>query len=127
STFLSVQACATPRMRAFPCDLAPTPRWATSNDDCDDRSSSAHPGGSESCNGRDDDCDGTVDGAPAAAMCPGGPNVAMPTCDVTCGLACAAGFLDCSAGAGCETDGTTPSNCGTCGRTCAWTTCDAGT
>jgi hypothetical protein len=29
--------------------------------DCDDASAIAHPGASEVCNGRDDDCDGTVD------------------------------------------------------------------
>jgi len=30
-------------------------------DDCDDRSASAHPGGSESCDGVDNDCNGKVD------------------------------------------------------------------
>lgn len=35
--------------------------YATVNTDCDDTSSTVHPGATETCNGIDDDCDGTVD------------------------------------------------------------------
>ena len=34
--------------------------------DCDDRADAAYPGGAEVCDGLDNDCDGTVDGADAA-------------------------------------------------------------
>jgi len=35
--------------------------WSTCDGDCDDWSSAVHPGASESCNGTDDDCDGSTD------------------------------------------------------------------
>jgi hypothetical protein len=40
---------------------------ALGGDDCDDTSGAVHPGATESCNGRDDDCDGVVDEAGADA------------------------------------------------------------
>ena len=39
--------------------------WATRAFDCDDTSADVHPGRMEVCDGRDDDCDGVVDGPPA--------------------------------------------------------------
>ncbi len=40
--------------------LAPT-GYATSSSDCDDGDASIHPGATETCDGVDEDCDGTVD------------------------------------------------------------------
>ncbi|HND34715.1 MAG TPA: putative metal-binding motif-containing protein, partial [Myxococcota bacterium] len=34
---------------------------ATSDADCDDTQASSYPGAAESCNGNDDNCDGTAD------------------------------------------------------------------
>jgi len=48
---VSRQACNRPTMEA----------WVESSTDCDDGSMSAHPGGNEICDGRDNDCDGTID------------------------------------------------------------------
>jgi len=39
----------------------PSPRWVTSSDDCDDLSASDLPGGTEVCDGRDNDCNQLVD------------------------------------------------------------------
>lgn len=35
--------------------------WVDNGDDCEDAYADAHPGGTEACNDRDDDCDGTTD------------------------------------------------------------------
>ena len=35
--------------------------YVSGSTDCDDTRSSVHPGATESCNGRDDDCDGSID------------------------------------------------------------------
>jgi hypothetical protein len=48
-----------PRSRIGAC--SPPEGHVADNTDCDDSSASRRPGGSESCNGVDDDCDGTVD------------------------------------------------------------------
>jgi hypothetical protein len=45
----SIQACP------------PPPGYVTDDTDCDDTDSSIHPGASEVCNGKDDDCDGSID------------------------------------------------------------------
>ncbi len=48
----------------FACD-APTTDYVRDDSDCDDTRSTVRPGAPELCNGRDDNCDGTVDeGAP---------------------------------------------------------------
>jgi len=39
----------------------PPEGYRTSSNDCDDSNPNVHPGASESCNGIDDDCDGSVD------------------------------------------------------------------
>ena len=41
--------------------------FTTTNTDCDDSDASINPGESESCNGRDDDCDGVAD---SSSVCP---------------------------------------------------------
>lgn len=43
------------------CDASCTPREGVLCGDCDDSSAAANPGGSESCNNADDDCDGSID------------------------------------------------------------------
>ncbi|MBL8957944.1 MAG: putative metal-binding motif-containing protein [Myxococcaceae bacterium] len=48
---ISRTACGRPTMET----------WVDSATDCDDGSMSAFPGGTEVCDGRDNDCDGTVD------------------------------------------------------------------
>ena len=48
--------------RATEACFAPGADWVTDDTDCDDRRASDHPGAAESCDGRDNDCDGTVDG-----------------------------------------------------------------
>ncbi len=40
--------------------------WVAAPGDCDDADSAVNPGAEETCNGVDDDCDGTVDGETAA-------------------------------------------------------------
>ena len=49
STSLSASACSQPS------------GYVVSSDDCNDLNASAHPGGTEVCDGADNDCDGTVD------------------------------------------------------------------
>jgi hypothetical protein len=43
----------------------PEGSYATAAGDCDDTNGSIHPGAGEFCNGLDDDCDGSIDGADA--------------------------------------------------------------
>jgi hypothetical protein len=43
------------------CDGNPPLGYVTNGDDCNDADNSVHPGAAESCNGLDDDCDGTID------------------------------------------------------------------
>ncbi len=57
----------------------PVDGFVASGDDCDDACSACHPGASEVCNGRDDDCDGAVD--QSFACVPG----AMVACTTSCG------------------------------------------
>ena len=40
--------------------------WTVEEGDCDDADPAVHPGATETCNGKDDDCDGEADGADAA-------------------------------------------------------------
>ncbi len=83
--------------------------------------SDGHQDGDES----DLDCGGTKcpKCAPGKACvtagdCQTGVN-GLPTCNGTCGFACSAGFGDCDAALGCETDTTKPANCGSCNVSCS--------
>jgi hypothetical protein len=82
-------------------------------DDCDDGANVVRPGGTESCNGVDEDCDGTVDDGPdALASCTAPPN-ATPVCaGGACGFNCLGGYHAC--GGVCESD----FSVNTCGTSC---------
>jgi len=90
--------------------------------DCNDGDASVHPGNVESCNGRDDDCDGTLDGALATAWCNDGryPHATATCTSGACAFVCTAPYDDCaSSSPGCETDlSSSASACGSCGRAC---------
>ena len=47
---------------------SPPPGRVATTGDCDDARAAAHPGAPETCNGRDDDCDGAIDGAMACPV-----------------------------------------------------------
>ena len=49
------------------CEGNLPPGYVTNGDDCNDANGSIHPGSVESCNGLDDDCDGTIDNVPPPA------------------------------------------------------------
>jgi hypothetical protein len=53
--------------------------------DCDDQRAAVHPGAVEVCtNGRDDDCDGAMDGAEAACACPDADGDGWAVCSSSC-------------------------------------------
>ncbi len=66
STTQSMYSCVTPPGAPPGC---PGRAWTTSGGDCDDTSAATHPGATESCDGIDNECDGTIDGAPATSWC----------------------------------------------------------
>src|SRR6185369_13018025 len=93
-------------------------------DDCDDAHAAAHPGGTEICDGLDDDCNGTVDDHGITDPMCAAPN-ATAACARDAGAcfirACAAGTADCDADTsnGCETVLATDAlNCGECSVSC---------
>jgi outer membrane protein assembly factor BamB len=75
----------------------------------------------EICDGLDNDCDGTADGAPASAACTL-PNATADCVAGACAIAaCAIGYDDCDllAATGCESHLATDfSNCGSCAHLC---------
>lgn len=52
-TFLTKRLCP---------GVSPGPGWVTNNDDCDDNDFEIKPGATEDCDGKDNNCDGIIDG-----------------------------------------------------------------
>ncbi len=90
--------------------------------DCDDARGDVHPGASEGCDGRDNDCDGAVDEAPEAdAVCAGRAVRAGVCRGGGCVATCERDRGDCdgSLANGCEADlATSVAHCGACGMAC---------
>lgn len=104
--------------------------------DCDETSTDINAAGTETCDGVDEDCDGTIDEGDPGALCLRGDHVATTVCDAgACVIGdCEPGFDDCNATAsdGCETDIDTVTDCGGCGMACTLANvdiagCDAAT
>jgi len=58
-----------------------TPTGYTDNElDCDDFHEVVYPGATEVCDGKDNDCNGTVDDGPAATLCPSGGTCQQGKC-----------------------------------------------
>jgi Putative metal-binding motif/Regulator of chromosome condensation (RCC1) repeat len=87
--------------------------------DCDDLEREVAPGAAELCDGRDDDCDGQVDEAPASDACGDRMACVLGSC------ACAGGTVECDHA--CRSLASDPAHCGACGNACApGTVCDDG-
>ncbi|MCA9582608.1 MAG: hypothetical protein KC416_12495, partial [Myxococcales bacterium] len=95
--------------------------YARAAGDCDDNNVAKKPGGTESCNGGDDDCDGTADESPANMDCPGLTNASSVCLAGQCTVnECNTGFANCDGKSanGCETMLGTTTNCGGCNDRC---------
>ncbi|MCA9576018.1 MAG: hypothetical protein KC668_11310 [Myxococcales bacterium] len=111
----------------------PMPGFIAQGGDCDDGRAGRFPNATEQCNNLDEDCDGTVDEAPASNMCPVTNAVSQRCFFGECRVEqCPPDRLDCdnSAGNGCEV-AMDAFNCGQCGRNCMGpsvqnATCNAG-
>jgi hypothetical protein len=96
--------------------------YVASDDDCDDANGARYPGNPEVCNGVDDNCDTTVDGAAASAAC------ALPNataicsggfCEVASCSSAAFGNCDTLDSNGCEVDlRSSATHCSACGAPC---------
>ncbi len=92
-------------------------------DDCDDSVATIHPGASESCDGKDEDCNGVVDDSPTAdKWCQANEGV---------GYVCQSGSCACKpenlCGSSCVDRMTDVNHCGTCDTKCtSGETCAAG-
>ena len=86
--------------------------------DCDDADAARRPGAGELCDGDDDDCDATVDEAPASDACGDEAACIDGACRVT---RCPPLTADCNADAsdGCEQRLDTALHCGACDAPCA--------
>ncbi|UJR82997.1 VCBS repeat-containing protein [Sandaracinus amylolyticus] len=98
---------------AFDCDADGDGHGSSvcGGDDCDDSDASRHPDAAETCDTRDDDCDGSTDEEPAAsescAIAHGASSCVSGACVVS---ACDPGYHAC--GDDCAAD-TSPASCGT--------------
>ena len=74
----------------------------------------------ETCNGKDDDCDGEYDGEAADDSCELGHAEALCDLGECLILECKGGYRDCDGEPddGCEVAPTDPDNCGSCGKVC---------
>ena len=88
------------------------PPVVCAGDDCDDSDAARFKGNLESCNNKDDDCDGVIDDG---ATCPG-----VGVCESG---ACSCAPED-TCGSDCVDKASDPNNCGACGNQCSGgTTC----
>lgn len=83
------------------------PPQVCGGDDCDDSVGTIHPGAVEGCNGKDDDCDGTIDNGASCVdvlqSCQAGACACKP--ENLCGTACVDRSTD-------------PEHCGSCDLAC---------
>ncbi len=113
----------------------PPPGYSFEQSDCDDHDPGVNSDRPEICNGKDDDCDGTIDQPRQEGTLlfdepfDGVTTFVCPPCDPgeeDCGWEiqeCPPGRLNCGDKSyldACETPGTTLENCGECGRACSF-------